>query len=624
MCAANASRSSASSASTLLVGELGPLELEEEQLGADHRAALVDLLHARAARGIGGVGGEVEAGEAPGPADELVHLGEAAHELDEPVGVERRRPGRGTAASSSAFASAAASSCSRPASSGAGSSGPRSQTMSSAVRSVAVMPGSYSRRARDRLPIARSVHHQEARGEAGPLEEVLRLAMAGQRGRVDTRASGLGAERDQLLDEQLPHPDRPASGSHVDLVDHAEPGAVAQHLDHARSRSRRSCSSSVPTSTVASSSVEQRRERGAERLGPRLARRPERAAALLRAAPRGARRASSATRARSASVATRASSTARSYAEIWSILPRIVRRLRCAPSYVAHRVQLVGRETREPFHHLRRRQRVVARGSAATRRPEPSRWRRGRRCARAVRVGCAVRRGRARSGRRCRGRLHRRRFGRRRSRRGTTARADARCRPRARPAGAPSARRTSSRPGRCSSPSSCAAAPAPGGDRSRRGRARRTCSRRSGPCPSGTGRRRSARTRAPRASARCGPCGRSCDALQTSGSRDAVSYVRLRLRRRPVRRHRLVLRDPAADGQGWSSAGGPESMNRRPPAASQRDRRARRADAERARPDHPFAVADVRRLAGRGGHRRLEHRPLEERGALRAPRRWRR
>ena len=61
----------------LLVGELGPLELEEQQLRADHGAALVDLLHARAARGIGRVGREVEAGEAPGPADEVVHLGEA-------------------------------------------------------------------------------------------------------------------------------------------------------------------------------------------------------------------------------------------------------------------------------------------------------------------------------------------------------------------------------------------------------------------------------------------------------------------------------------------------------------------------------------------------------------------
>ena len=51
----------------LLVGQLGPLELEEQQLRADHGAALLDPLHARAACGIGGVGREVEAGEAARP-----------------------------------------------------------------------------------------------------------------------------------------------------------------------------------------------------------------------------------------------------------------------------------------------------------------------------------------------------------------------------------------------------------------------------------------------------------------------------------------------------------------------------------------------------------------------------
>ena len=48
----------------LFVRELRPLELEEQQLGADRRAALVDLLHARAACRVGGVGGEVETDEA--------------------------------------------------------------------------------------------------------------------------------------------------------------------------------------------------------------------------------------------------------------------------------------------------------------------------------------------------------------------------------------------------------------------------------------------------------------------------------------------------------------------------------------------------------------------------------
>ena len=70
------------------VGHLGPLELEEQQLGADLRRALLDRLHARAARGIGRVGREVEAGVAPGPADEVGDLGEPVHELGEAVGVE--------------------------------------------------------------------------------------------------------------------------------------------------------------------------------------------------------------------------------------------------------------------------------------------------------------------------------------------------------------------------------------------------------------------------------------------------------------------------------------------------------------------------------------------------------
>ena len=75
----------------LVVGNLGPLELEEQELRADHRAPLLDALHARAASGIGRVGGEVESGEAAGAADEVVHLGEAVHEVDEAVGIERRR-----------------------------------------------------------------------------------------------------------------------------------------------------------------------------------------------------------------------------------------------------------------------------------------------------------------------------------------------------------------------------------------------------------------------------------------------------------------------------------------------------------------------------------------------------
>ena len=78
--------------STRVVVELGPFELEEQQLGADHRAALFDLLHPRAPFGVGRVGREIEADEAPGAPDDVVHLGEAAHELDQSVGVERVDP----------------------------------------------------------------------------------------------------------------------------------------------------------------------------------------------------------------------------------------------------------------------------------------------------------------------------------------------------------------------------------------------------------------------------------------------------------------------------------------------------------------------------------------------------
>ncbi len=60
----------------LRVGNLRPLELEEQERRRDRRAALFDELHQRAARGIGRVGAEVEARVVVGPPDEVVELGQ--------------------------------------------------------------------------------------------------------------------------------------------------------------------------------------------------------------------------------------------------------------------------------------------------------------------------------------------------------------------------------------------------------------------------------------------------------------------------------------------------------------------------------------------------------------------
>src|SRR6185369_2848127 len=115
----------------------------------------------------------------------------------------------------SALASAAAMSCSTPASPGAGSNGARSQTTSLAVRSVVVMSprcssgvGRYRSRA--------SMHHQLASCEAGPLEEILGLAMTRQRRRVDAQAVRFHAERNQAFDDELPYPDGSCLGLDVD------------------------------------------------------------------------------------------------------------------------------------------------------------------------------------------------------------------------------------------------------------------------------------------------------------------------------------------------------------------------------------------------------------------------
>ena len=73
-----------------VIGKLSPLELEEQQLRADRRRPLLHHLHARPARRIGRVGREVESRVTPCPSDEIVDLGERAHEVLELVGVELR------------------------------------------------------------------------------------------------------------------------------------------------------------------------------------------------------------------------------------------------------------------------------------------------------------------------------------------------------------------------------------------------------------------------------------------------------------------------------------------------------------------------------------------------------
>ena len=67
----------------LFVAQLGPFQLEEQQLGVDRGAALLDALHARAACGIGRVGREVEARVAARAPDEIEHFRESVHVLGE-------------------------------------------------------------------------------------------------------------------------------------------------------------------------------------------------------------------------------------------------------------------------------------------------------------------------------------------------------------------------------------------------------------------------------------------------------------------------------------------------------------------------------------------------------------
>src|SRR4051794_7961707 len=75
------------------------------------------------------------------------------------------------------------------------------------------------------------VHHECASGEAGSLEEVLRVASAGKRVRVDTDATGRGAELDDEIGDRLPHSHCPCFSFYEQVADHTEAGAVAQRLD---------------------------------------------------------------------------------------------------------------------------------------------------------------------------------------------------------------------------------------------------------------------------------------------------------------------------------------------------------------------------------------------------------
>jgi hypothetical protein len=83
-----------------------PLQLKEQQLGLDLGRALLDELEQRAARRIGGVGGELQRGVGAGLADELVDRRQLMHgrgqaggvQLGEPAlvgGGERLRPAQG-------------------------------------------------------------------------------------------------------------------------------------------------------------------------------------------------------------------------------------------------------------------------------------------------------------------------------------------------------------------------------------------------------------------------------------------------------------------------------------------------------------------------------------------------
>ena len=71
-----------------VVGDGGPLELEEEDAGVDRGRALLDPLEQRAVLGVGGVDREAEARVGARPAQELADTTELLHDRDETLGVE--------------------------------------------------------------------------------------------------------------------------------------------------------------------------------------------------------------------------------------------------------------------------------------------------------------------------------------------------------------------------------------------------------------------------------------------------------------------------------------------------------------------------------------------------------
>ena len=75
-----------------VVGDLDPLELEEEELRLDRRAALADHLHQGAVGRILGVGREAQVREVGGAPGQLGDLGEPLHRRAQALGRRARRP----------------------------------------------------------------------------------------------------------------------------------------------------------------------------------------------------------------------------------------------------------------------------------------------------------------------------------------------------------------------------------------------------------------------------------------------------------------------------------------------------------------------------------------------------
>ena len=224
-----------------------------------------------------------------------------------------------------------------PASAGAGSSGSRSQTMSAAVRSasVAVMGRKLLRRSARYRSSLWCITSRRAVKPARS-KKFLAWRWPGSAAASTPDAAGARAERDEPLDEQLPDPDRPGLGLHVDLARSRRAAcrraAPRSRRCRTRRRARRACRRPSPRRRASRSEASV----SLERLGTRLARRPQRAAALV--AQLGAELARELDDAREVGVGRDARVLHGSaYAEIWSILPRIVRRLRCAPRTRARR-----------------------------------------------------------------------------------------------------------------------------------------------------------------------------------------------------------------------------------------------------------------------------------------------